>query len=414
MTATPSAAGVGPAIPGYTLAELVGETGPWAIYHAIAGDGSRVTVKTARAQYPRVRDLAELRREYEVLTRLALPGVVSPRALVPHGAGNLALVTESFGRRLAELSSERAGLPFPLDEFFTLVIALARILGALHERNIVHKDVAPHSVFVDVETWEVRLANFGLCSELSLERQSAKLSTKLEGSLPYISPEQTGRTSRDVDWRSDYYSLGVTCFQLLTGTLPFVASDPLEWSHRHISQPPPLAHELRRELPEALSLIVAKLMAKSAEDRYQGTFGLIADLERCRDALAATGTVRTFTLGSSDVSRRFQIPQRLYGRDAEVELLVSVFDHVSEGGETGFALVSGYSGVGKSALVAEMGRAIVRRRGYLVEGKFDQFQQGAAYGAIADAFRRLVDQLLGEPPERLAAWRTALQPDCLL
>jgi predicted ATPase/class 3 adenylate cyclase len=408
MTAAPSTIAAGVAVPGYAVVGLVGESGPWVTYRATASDGSPVTIKTARAQYPRARDLAELRREYEVLTRLTLPGVVAPRALVPHGSGNLALVTEAFGRPLSELIAERSGQPSPLDAFFPLIIRLARILGALHERHVVHKDVAPRSIFVDAATWEPRLANFGLCSELTLERQSAKLSTKLEGSLPYISPEQTGRTSRDVDWRSDYYSLGVTCFELLTGTLPFQAADPLEWAHRHISQPPPLAHERRPEIPEALSAIIAKLMAKSAEDRYQGTFGLIADLERCRDALAS-GSVQPFPLGTADVSRRFQIPQRLYGRDGEVGQLVALFDDVAAGAGTAFALVSGYSGVGKSALVAEMGRSIVRRRGYLVEGKFDQFQQAAAYGAIAAAFRGLVDQLLGEPPARLATWRSELQ-----
>lgn len=403
-----SAVAAGVHIPGHAIVDLVEEAGPWVTCRGVADDGTLVTIKTARAQYPRVRDLAELRREYEVLATLGVPGIVAAHALVPHGSGNLALVTEAFGRPLARVLAERDGTPLPLDAFFPLVIRLARILGALHERNIVHKDVGPRSIFVEPETWEPRLANFALCSELSRERQSAKLSTKLEGSLPYISPEQTGRTSRDVDWRSDYYSLGVTCFELLTGTLPFTAADPLEWAHRHISQPAPLAHERRGEVPETLSRIVARLMAKSAEDRYQGTFGLITDLERCRDALATSGTVPSFALGSADVSRRFQIPQRLYGRASEVERLVGVFDEVAHGG-TGFTLVSGYSGIGKSALVAEMGKAIATRHGYLVEGKFDQFQQAAAYGAIAAAFRGLVDQLLGEPAARLAAWRAAIQ-----
>jgi predicted ATPase/class 3 adenylate cyclase len=408
MTASPSALAAGVDVPGYTINELVGESGPWATYRGTASDGARITIKTARAQYPRARDLAELRREYDVLSRFAMPGVSRVRALVPHGAGNLALITEAFGRPLPEIVAERGDEPLPLDAFFSLIIRLARTLGALHEHQVVHKDVSPRSIFVDKETWEPRLASFGLCSELTRERQSAKLSTKLEGSLPYISPEQTGRTSRDVDWRSDYYSLGVTCFELLTGTLPFSAADPLEWAHRHISQPPPLAHERRADVPEMLSRIVAKLMAKSAEDRYQGTFGLIADLERCRDALAAGRSPEPFALGKADVSRRFQIPQKLYGREVEVDELVSLFDNVAQG-STGFTLVSGYSGVGKSALVAEMGRAIVKRRGYLVEGKFDQFQQAAAYGAIASAFRGLVDQLLGEPAARLEAWRAAIQ-----
>src|SRR5436190_1833792 len=369
--------GAGVDILGYRIVELIGESGPWVTWRAVADDGVRVTIKTARA-------------------------------LVPHGSGNLALVTESVGKPLSQLMTERAREPLTLDRFFPLVIRLTRTLGALHERHVVHKDVTPHSIYVDPETWEPYLTNFGLCSELSLERQSAKLSTKLEGSLPYISPEQTGRTSRDVDWRSDYYSLGVTCFELITGTLPFEAKDALEWAHRHIRQPPPLAIDRRSDVPVALALVLEKLMAKSAEQRYQSTFGLIADLERCRAAARSGDGAHAFALGADDVSRRFQMPQRLYGRKREVEQLVRRFEESAKGA-TVFALVSGYSGVGKSALVAEMGRAIVQRRGYLAEGKFDQFQQAAAYGAIASAFRGLVDQLLGEPPAHLAAWRAALQ-----
>jgi len=173
--------GAGVSIPGHRLVELIGESGPWVTWQGVADDGVRVTIRTARAQYPRMRDLAELRREYDVLRRLALPGIVAARELVPHGSGNLALVTEAFGRPLSQLMTERAREPLPLDLFFPLVIRLARILGALHERQVVHKDVTPRSIYVDPETWEPRLANFGLCSELSLERQSAKLSTKLEG-----------------------------------------------------------------------------------------------------------------------------------------------------------------------------------------------------------------------------------------
>ena len=261
----------GVSISGHTIVELVGESGAWVTYRGVADDGVHVTIKTARAQYPRVRDLAELRREFDVLSRLSMPGIVTARALLPHGSGNLALVTESFGKPLAQLLNERAREPLPLETFFPLVIRLTRILGALHERHVVHKDVTPRSIHVDPISWEPRLANFGLCSELTLERQSAKLSTKLEGSLPYISPEQTGRTSRDVDWRSDYYSLGVTCFELLTGSLPFDARDALEWAHRHISQPPPLASHRRAEVPDALARVIEKLMAKSAEQRYQST-----------------------------------------------------------------------------------------------------------------------------------------------
>lgn len=406
MAGEDAAVASGMTIPGFAIRELLQQSGPRVTYRAVRADGEPTLLKTLQAEYPRRRDVAELRREYDVLSRLELPGVIRARGLVSFGSGNVALELEDCGIPLAQRLAT-AGRPLSLDEFFPLALALARTLGALHERDVVHKDVVPRNILVDADG-ALRLCEFGICSELSRERQSAKLASRLEGSLPYISPEQTGRTSRDVDYRSDYYTFGVTCFELLTGTLPFSAADPLEWAHRHISQPPPLASERNPAVPEALARIVAKLMAKNAEDRYQGTFGLIADLERCRDALAAGAPLAPFPLGQDDVSRAFRIPQQLYGREREVDTLVALFDRVAQG-ESGFALVSGWSGVGKSALVAEMGRAIVRRRGYLVEGKFDQFQQAAAYGAIGAAFNGLVEQLLGEPAERLAQWRAELQ-----
>ncbi len=408
MAGADTAVAAGLTIPGFEVTEVLQQSGPRVTYRAVRSDGGTAVLKTVHAEYPRMRDIAELRREFGVLSRLDVPGVIRARGLVAFGSGNVAIELEDFGRPLAELLAARKGTPLPLERFFPIAITLARTLGALHECDIVHKDVVPKNVLIDVADDGLRLTEFGICSELSRERQSAKLASRLEGSLPYISPEQTGRTSRDVDYRSDYYSFGVTCFELLTGTLPFTAADPLEWAHRHISQPPPLAHERAPTVPEALARIVAKLMAKNAEDRYQGTFGLIADLERCRDALAAGEALAPFPLGQADVSRAFRIPQQLYGREREVDRLVALFDGVAQAG-TAFAVVSGWSGVGKSALVAEMGRAIVRRRGYLVEGKFDQFQQATAYGAIAAAFAGLVEQLLGEPAERLDEWRAELR-----
>ena len=395
-------------IPGFRISAIVHESGPKIIYRAVSAAGDEIILKTLRAEYPRKEDAAEIRREFRILSQLRIPGVIRARSLVPYAAGNVAMEMEPFGRSLADIIAERQRTPLPLPIVLPLVIKLARTLGEVHEQDLIHKNVVPRNVLVDLGTGDVRLIDFGICSELSHERQSARLAPRLEGSLPYLAPEQTGRTGRDVDYRADYYSFGVMLFELLTGTLPFTARDPLEWVHRHISQKPPAAHEVNPDVPPSLSAIVSKLMSKSAEDRYQSTYGLISDLERCQEGLGGSGRVARFEPGQADVSRRFQIPQRLYGRDAEMEALLELFEGAAHGA-TQVCLVSGYPGTGKSALVAELGRSIVRERAYLVEGKLDQFQQSNAYGAFARAFRGLVEQLLGEPQERLDRWRENLR-----
>ncbi len=399
----------GMTIPGFTLAERVHESPLRVVFRATRdADGEQVILKTLLAQYPRKREVAELRREYQIARKLSFEGIIRVHSLVSHGAGNLAIEMEPFGLSLADLLARRDGQPLRLDRFFAVAVRLAEILGRLHERDVIHKDVVPRNVLIDPATNELRLIDFGISSELSRERQRVVLSQRLEGSLPYISPEQTGRMNRDLDYRTDYYSLGATFFELLTGSLPFSATTALEWVHRHISQAPAAAHDLRAEVPEPLSQIVSKLMSKSVDDRYQSTFGLIADLERCRADLLRAGSVTPFELGLSDVSRRFQIPQKLYGREAELAQLRGMFDDVAHG-RTGLCLVSGEAGVGKSALVNELSKSIVGKKGYLVQGKFDQLQKSSAYGAFALAFRGLMPQLLGESDKRLDRWRAALR-----
>ncbi len=401
-------------IPGFRIVKRLHESGPRIVALATRErDGESVVLKTLGGQYPSKRDVAELRCEYQIARSLrGVSGVIHVHSLETYGNGSLAIVMEPFGLSLADLLRERAGRPLPLVPFLRLALRLTEILGELHQREVVHKDVVPRNVLVqprrDPEDFsDLRLIDFGISSELRRERQSTTLSKRLEGSLPYISPEQTGRTNRDLDYRSDYYSLGVTFFELSTGTLPFAADSPLEWVHRHISMPAPPASSVNPEVPAAVSAILLKLMSKNAEDRYQSSYGLSSDLRRCLDALVEQQRLDDFELGQHDVSRSFRIPQRLYGRDAELSRLESCFQDAASG-LTEVCFLSGASGIGKSALAGELTRSIAARGGYLVAGKFEQFQQSGAYSALARAFDGLVHQLLGERRERLDALRGAL------
>ncbi|MBO9649384.1 MAG: AAA family ATPase [Variovorax sp.] len=391
-------------ISGYRIGERIHQSQRRAIYRAVRiADGHPVVIKTLDAEYPGRQEVAELRHEYSLLQRLqSIESVVRVHALEAWGNGNVALVLEPFGHSLADEAAAQGEIGLTLESLFRIAIALAEALARVHELDVVHKNIEPHSILVD-DAAGVRLIDFSIASELSLERQNDALSRRLEGALRYMSPEQTGRMNRLLDYRSDFYSLGITLFELLTGQLPFHARTVLEWVHSHIGKAPPSPSDLKPAIPQPVSAIVLKLMAKNAEERYQSSYGLIEDLGRCQRELAQTGSISPFPLGHRDVSRKFNIPQRLYGREPEQAALLALFERVAAGG-TEFCMVSGHSGVGKSALVNEIAKPLVRREGYLIQGKFDQFQRSTPYSAVALAFRSLARQLMAESLER----RTAL------
>ncbi len=261
----------------------------------------------------------------------------------------------------------------------------------------------------------VKLIDFGIATRFNRTSPTFKSPHSLEGTLAYLSPEQTGRMNRLLDYRTDFYSLGVTFYELLTGHLPFATTDTLELVHRHLAKLPVPPHALNVTTPKAVSDIILKLMAKNAEDRYQSAWGIKSDLELCVHQLEEIGRIDRIQLGLQDVSDQFQIPQKLYGRKAELEALLAAFDRVAGTGNEGSSpfkvemmLVSGYAGIGKSALVQELYKPITQKHGYFISGKFDQFQRNIPYSAIADALRNLVQQLLGEPNDRVQQWRSRL------
>ena len=365
-------------------------------------DGRPVVLKSPPGEHPSAREVAELEFEHRILRRLQLPDVVQALDLEKAGM-SVVLVLEDFGGREVPVGPGALGL----ESFFDVAIRAAATLGQIHERGIVHKNITPKSLLRNPDTGQVKIVDFRLASELSRERQDAGSLSDLRGTLPYVSPEQTGRMNRELDYRSDYYSLGITFFELLTGRLPFQASDAMGWIHCHLSKRAPQACRINPDVPVMVSEIVGKLMAKDPDARYQSSFGLVGDLQKCRDQWKRSGAVDPFPLAADDVSERFHVSQRLFGRDREVAVLLEAFEQASQG-PAKLLLVSGYSGIGKSSLIQEIHKPIVSRRGNFASGKFDQLERNVPYAAILQALRRLVRNLLGEADQSLADWKRSL------
>ncbi|EAR61794.1 diguanylate cyclase domain-containing protein [Neptuniibacter caesariensis] len=401
-------------LPGYIISHgQIGSDGRVAFHATRSADDKPVVIETLYSQYPEPRQVAEIRREAEIANRLEdIEGVLKVYGLERYGNGNLALITEAFQSNLIDMFAKeeagKEGTALRLQKVLVVAISLVKVLKAVHDRGIVHKALTPEHILFDDSTASIRLSRFGIASELSQEHQASS-SERLEGPLPYISPEQTGRMKRELDYRSDYYSLGIILFELVTGQRPFEADNVLGWVHQHISRLPPNPRDINPEIPEPLSAVILKLLEKSPEERYQSAQGLIADLEYCADKLCdSVSTYEPFEPGQHDVSQVFLLPQNLYGRDTERTELMSRFEAILDG-EIELCMVHGYSGIGKSALVKDIGQRLVGEHGFLIQGKFDQFNQGNAYSGIANALRGLIQQTLIAPKDQLQSWQEKLQ-----
>jgi len=387
----------------FTVTETLREDDVRAVYRGVRTSDLRRVVIKRLGPAPRRRDLEHLRNEYNIGRRLRTRAVVRALSLDLH-QGAPTLVLEDGGESLDRVVRD----PMELEPFLRLAVRVADALAELHGAGVVHRDLKPENIVIDAATQEVKLADLAKASMVASEQPSAVSPNLIEGSLPYMSPEQTGRTNQAVDRRSDLYSLGITLFELRAGQLPFHAEDPLEWIHCHLARTPPRLADAAPGTPEIVSAIVARMLAKSPEDRYQSARGIQYDLQRCLDALERGHGIEPFALGARDVSDRFQISQRLYGREAEVAALRSAFDRVVERGVPELMLVSGAAGVGKTTVVRELQREIVRERGFFLSGKFDQFQRGIPYSTLSRAFRVLILDLLAEADEQVARWRARL------
>src|SRR4030088_907747 len=314
------------------------------------GDQNTVLVVLPAAEHPTRDSLDRLRHEYALSDDLDDAWAVRPLELV-HERGRTMLVLKDPG---GEPLDRLLGSPVEVGRFLRLAVALSGALGRLHQRGLVHKDIKPTNILVDSATGQVWLTGFGIASRLPRERQSPEPLEFIAGTLPYMAPEQTGRMNRSIDSRSDLYSLGVTLYQILTGGLPFMASDPMEWVHCHIARQPVPPVERLKNLPAPVSAIVVKLLAKTAEERYQTAAGVESDLCRCLDQWERQRRIDAFPLCEHDPSDRLLVPEKLYGRARDIDTLLAAFDRVVAGGVPELVLVSGYSGIGKSSVVSEL------------------------------------------------------------
>lgn len=390
----------------YVLLEKIHEGSDVLLYRGQQkSNHASVVIKLPRSEYPTARALLTLRHEYALIRGLPSEGVIKAIGLESHGHG-LALVMEDMG-----------GVPMsdairsPKLDFATkvrLALALTDAVAHVHDHGVIHKDIKPGNVLINLTTGRVALIDFGLATYLSQETNHDVRPGSIEGTLAYIAPEQTGRMNRSVDARADLYSLGVTMYELFTGALPFLATEPLDLVHSHIARPPIDPREVMPSLPRQIAAIVLKLLAKDPEERYQSALGLKADLELCLRQWAAAAAIDPFVLGEHDYNAELRIPQKLYGRDAEVASLVGTFERVPQG-RASLLLVSGYSGIGKSALVHELHKPIARRGGFFISGKFDQFDRSVPFAPITHALRELMKMLLTERDEILARWRDELR-----
>ncbi len=410
-------------ISGYRIIEQIHLSNQTIIYRGVREkDRKPVVIKLMREEYPTPQEIAQFRNQYLIGKNINTPSIVKFYSLENYDQ-SYGIIMEDFGGIALSKEVERWTFdeirqsPNFINNFLDISIKIVSAIDELHRHQIIHKDIKPDNILINSNTKEVKITDFSISTMLPREVQFLTNPDVLEGTLAYISPEQTGRMNRGIDYRSDYYSLGITLFELLTGELPFSNDNPLELIYCHISQQPPVNKIINSNIPSIISDIICKLMKKNAEDRYQSTFGIKYDLELCLHHLQKNKQIKPFQLATKDISDRFSIPDKLYGREVEIQELINAFDRVIDppkhhlekekeirkGVEIIF--VKGYSGMGKTVVIDEIHKPVIKEKGYFIKGKFSQFKKDIPFSAWVEALSNLIEQLLSESDTQIEQWK---------
>ncbi|PRP89578.1 ATP-binding protein [Planoprotostelium fungivorum] len=387
----------------YEVTELISQNNNSSIYRGYnTTSGTSVIIKVPREANKKI--LHKYSKEYEFGKKMADVPYVMQYLSMRKYRRSLALIMEDFhGVSLQKLLSQEI---LGLTEALKIGIEMAEGIGQIHQRGVIHLALSPIHVMVNRNTSITKIIDFSSASVLN--RLTAVLKSSSPVQMEWMAPEQTGRMNKDVDYRTDYYSFGAILYRMITGCMPFVYPDFSKMMYALIAKTPEAPHKVNRSVPQSVSDIIIKLMSKNAEDRYQSTYGVKMDLQRCLTELL-TGTISDFPPGQKDVKSTFQVVQKLYGRDKEIQTLLSSYERISQQEiNSSLVLVAGYSGIGKTSLINEIHKPLSKSCGYFVSGKIDQFNCGVPYSSLVQAFKQLIKTALTESQEQVAYWKTNL------